>query len=405
MDRLAEKLGIDPWTFRRINMRHADDPGPFGQPIALTAGADQIWQSLYESDLWQERLRAGIGDDRQQAERPPWIKTGIGAAFAMHGAGLGVGIPDPAGGRLKLAADGRIEAAFGYEEFGQGLIASLEQMLIEQYGFAAGDLRIVIGDTDAVPDSGSTTASRATSMMWKSLQRMKEPFVKLLLGRAAEALGMRQERLRLGEGGIWRHGPNTAEEEEGPLLSYGELASCGDGGELAVDTSFAFPTSPVDRVGAHFIYTYSAVAVKVEVNLLTGRATVLDQFHTVAAGPVINPQGFLGQIEGGSSMALGFTLTEDAVMEGGQYLTRNLDTYLVPSIADSRCRIAVSAIEKLPDGDDYGPRGIGEVGSVTLAPAIAEAIRQAPGKRASKLPVDPEWLQERPDFLKGGEPA
>lgn len=102
-------------------------------------------------------------------------------------------------------------------------------------------------------------------------------------------------------------------------------------------------------------------------------------------------------------MALGFTLMEDAIMEKGHYITRNLDTYLVPTIMDQCGLVEVEAIEHLPSSDDYGPRGIGEVGSVTLAPAIAAAIKQACGKWVTKLPVDPAFLQEKPFFLMESE--
>ncbi|MUT67068.1 xanthine dehydrogenase subunit D [Paenibacillus sp. NEAU-GSW1] len=394
LDRLAELAGIEPWELRRRNMRNPSDPGPFGQPIAATEGAAQVWEALQSSKLWREReayLGASTNADgerlaRRDAGDPPWISTGIGAAFTMHGAGLGVGIPDPAGGRLTLASDGRIEAVFGYEEFGQGLIASLEQMLIEQFGFAADDIRILIGDTDVVPDSGSTTASRATSMMWQSLQKLKPLFEEEALGAASRALGIPALQLRLGEGGIWH------KEGKKMLIAYSDLAQQREDC-ISCTTRFHFPTSSIDRVGAHYLYTYSAVAVKVSVNRLTGRVQLADQYHAVAAGPVINPQGFLGQIEGGSSMALGYTLTEDAVMEKGLYLTKNLDTYLVPTIAEHRGTIEVEAFEDLPDSDNYGPRGIGEVGSVTLAPAIAAAIYEATGVRVTKLPIDPELLQ------------
>lgn len=386
LDRLAEKIGMDPWEFRKLNMSEANDLGPFDQPIAMTEGATQVWDAIEASHLWQER------NDLPITASDPWIKTGIGAAFTMHGAGLGFGIPDPAGGRLQLAADGKIEAVFGYEEVGQGLIASLEQMLIEQYGIAAEDIRIIIGDTDVVPESGSTTASRATAMMWKSLQRLRAPFIEKMLERAAPLLGKSISELRLGEGGI----RSLAEDEL--LLSYSELARA-EGEPIKCETAFHFPVSQTNRVGAHFMYTYSAVSVKVELNTLTGRVKVLQEYHVVAAGPVINPQGYLGQIEGGSSMALGFTLTEDAVMEKGHYITRNLDTYLVPTIVDQSGIVEVLAIEDLPKNDDYGPRGIGEVGSVTLAPAIAAAIHQACGKWVMKLPIDPAFLQEVPFFL------
>ncbi|RUS46409.1 xanthine dehydrogenase subunit D [Cohnella sp. AR92] len=393
LDRLAEMLGMDPWKLREINLRKPEDPGPLGQPISRTDGVRQVWEALVESRLWQERAHEQsqtVGKAKEDSS-PPWLKVGYGAAFVMHGAGLGVGIPDPAGGRLRLAKDGKIEAVFGYEEFGQGLIASIEQMLLEQYGFAAEDLRIVIGDSDVVPNSGSSTASRSTSMLWQSLRRLRAPFKGKLRSEAAAILGLPEERIKPLDGGI----RDVASGEL--LLSYSELAERTQE-EIVSETSFFYPTSPVERVGAHFMYSYSSVAVKVEVNTLTGRVRVADQFHAVAAGPVVNPQGYLGQIEGGSGMALGFTITEDAVMEKGLYLTKNLDTYLVPTIAELKGAFEVLPIEELPEGDEYGPRGIGELGSVGLAPAITQAIYDAVGKRVTKLPVNPELLQEKVVF-------
>ena len=383
IDRLAEQARIDPWEMRRRNIRKYGDLGPLGQEIAQTDGAMQVWKALADSPLMAD---AAVVEKSSSGE--PWIVTGTGAAIAMHGAGLGYGIPDPAGGRLSLTLEGKIEATFGYEEFGQGLIATMEQMLIEQFGFAAEDLSIVIGDTDVVPDSGSSTASRSTSMMWMALGRLQPEFTARLLKAAKAKLDIAMDDVKLGPGGIWK-------KDGALLISYTELAQTIEE-PIAIDTKFNYPTTSHKRVGAHFLYTYSAIAVRVEVNQLTGRVRVLDQYHTVAAGPVANPQGYLGQIEGGSSMAVGFTLTEDAVMSGGNYITRNLDTYLVPTIADMNGSIQVQPIEDLPDHDTYGPRGIGEVGSVNLAPAVASAIFQAVGKRVTKLPIDPEWLQSTP---------
>ncbi|OUM96596.1 MAG: xanthine dehydrogenase subunit D [Thermobacillus sp. ZCTH02-B1] len=398
MDRLAELAGIDPWEFRLINLRRMGDPGPFGQQIAQTDGAYQVWVKLKESPLWRERdslKRAGEASASAQsggAARPPWIRTGIGAAMVMHGFGLGYGIPDPAAGRLRLAEDGRIEAIFGYEEFGQGLFAAIEALMIDTFGIGPDDLRIVVGDTDRVPDSGSSTASRTTAMIWQALRRMEQPFRRKLLEAAARLTGRAAGGLTLAPGGV-------ADAESGVLLiRYADLAAKAEE-TIGAQVHFHFPTTDLERIGAHFLYSYAAVAVKVEVNLLTGRVRVLDQYHAVAAGPVVNPMGYVGQIEGGSGMALGFALLEDAVMENGHYLTGNLDTYLIPTIADSRGTVAVEPVEELPEGDPYGPRGIGEIGSVGLAPAIAEAIHEATGVRVSRLPVDPALLIRRPEDL------
>jgi xanthine dehydrogenase D subunit len=380
LDRLAEAMGMDPWEFRRMNLRKTDDIGPLGQRIVATDGARQVWEAAEASTLWRKRL--------DQTTEDPWIRIGTGAAIAMHGAGLGFGIPDPAGGRLSLGKDGKIEAAFGYEEVGQGLLASLEMMLQDVLGCDAQDLRLVIGDTDLVPSSGSSTASRSTSMMWMALQRMKSPFLGQLLRAASEITGHPVERLKSGPAGIWLKDSTTK-----PLITYKEMAAH-DVRLPSVHTEFHYPTTPDAILGGHYLYTYASVVVKVMVNLLTGRVKVLDQYHAVAAGPVINPQGYLGQIEGGSIMALGFTLSENAIMESGQHVTKNLDTYLIPTISDIHGGFELHAIEELPEGDPYGPRGVGEVGSVALAPAIASAIYQAVGKRVSKLPISPEELQQ-----------
>ncbi len=381
MDRLAALVGIDPWEFRKLNLRGPDDAGPLGQPIVRTDGAAQVWEALAKHPLWARR------NENRASASEPWLSRGVGAAIVMHGAGLGFGIPDPAGGTIGLAEDGKIEVRFGYEEFGQGLLATLELMLIEQFGFGADDLRLIIGDTDQVPHSGSSTASRATSMMWKALQRMKEPFLARLRSVASTALGLPEERIVVGAGGI------RDAEGQTVLLKYDQLAQAAKE-PILYRTRFPFPTSPTNRVGAHYLYSYSAVAVEVEVNRLTGRVKLLRQYHAIAAGPVMNPQGYLGQIEGGSGMAVGFALSEDALMERGEYITRNLDTYLIPTVSDLAGETEVEAIEELPEGDEHGPRGVGEIGSVGVAPAIASAIYQAMGRRVSRLPIDPEELQD-----------
>ncbi|ETT47757.1 molybdopterin cofactor-binding domain-containing protein [Paenibacillus sp. FSL H7-689] len=430
MDRLAAIMNMDPWEFRRRNMREKNDPGPLNQRILVTDGLSQVWEALDRSELWQKHQSPPA-----DPTLPPWIKRGVGAAIAMHGAGLGYGIPDPAGGRLSLNNEGKIEVAFSYEEFGQGLIATLEIMLCDLFQCSTSDLSIIIGDTDRVPHSGSSTASRSTTMAWMALQRLQTPFRSRVLAVASEMSGVPADELLTGPGGIWRKGQLPAETSEagklekdertkvadivavgtgidqtaesylgasayqakegvssGLVISYAELATQGEADEWIFDTKFDYPTTPDNVVGGHYLYTYAAVAAEVEVNTLTGETKLLDTRHVVAAGPVINPMGYIGQIEGGSVMALGFTLTEDAVMQDSRYVTTNLDTYLIPTIQDIHTNLEVEAIEDLPEGDAFGPRGIGEIGSVALAPAITAAIHQATGVWVNRLPVPREQL-------------
>jgi CO/xanthine dehydrogenase Mo-binding subunit len=125
---------------------------------------------------------------------------------------------------------------------------------------------------------------------------------------------------------------------------------------------------------------------------VTGEVRVLDLDQRSAAGPVVDVAAYLGQLEGGAVQGIGFTLTEDAAMSEGAYLTRNFDTYLMPSIADAPTRMAVYALEALDAGDEYGPRGVGELGIGAVTPAIANAVRDAIGRCPTISPISPEAI-------------
>jgi xanthine dehydrogenase D subunit len=380
MDRLAERLQMDPIEFREKNLRQVNSPGPLGQKVAPTSGAMDVLQAI------KQKL-TNITNENDSLEK--WKVIGTGVAISIHGGGLGAGRMDPAGGRLSFTSEGKIEVAFGFEECGQGLLAVIETLIMEEFHCMEDDIHIVIGDTDSVPVSGSSTASRATSMVWNSIQRMKDTFRGGILERASKVTGLPVEDLCMGPKGIWFKDDNLC-------ITFVELAEKTlHEPFLKVETSFDFPTSPDAVVdGSHFLYAFSSVLAKVEVDLLTGKIKVLTLDQVIAAGPVVSLLGYQGQIEGGGIMALGYSLMEEAKMENGHYVNDNFDTYLIPTIQDVPFVMNVEAIEKLQDGDIYGPRGVGEIGTIAVAPAIVKAIHDATGCWISKLPVSREVLLE-----------
>jgi xanthine dehydrogenase D subunit len=385
MDRLAYKLNMDPLSFRLKNLRKPEDPGPLGQKIAPTNGALDVLQAIERSHAEKASTWKLEGLDK-------WKVRGSGIALTMHGGGLGIDRMDPAGGRLSFTKVGKIEAAFGFEECGQGLLGVIETLLVEEFGCTEKDIRIVIGDTALVPVSGSSTASRSTSMVWQALQRMKDSFRKQILELSQLLTGISAEQLRMGPGGIWLREEDT--NDAGPCITFTELAEqMPSGRSINVHTSFSFPVSPDATVGgSHYLYAFAAVMALVEVDLLTGQVKVNAIDQAVAAGPVVSSLGYLGQIEGGGVMALGYTLMEEALMEKGIYLTDNFDSYFIPTICDVPYKTNVEAIEKLVDGDPFGPRGVGEIGTVAVSPAIVRAIYDATGCWVNRLPVSPEFL-------------
>ncbi|WP_338448538.1 xanthine dehydrogenase subunit D [Niallia oryzisoli] len=379
IDRLADRLGICPIEMRRINLRKPTDPGPVGQEIAPTNGDALVLEEISKSPLLKME---------KEIKKESWKKIGVGAAISMHGGGLGFGRLDPAGGKISLNKAGKIEISFGFEEIGQGLLAVIETLTTQIIGCSPADLVIVIGDTDKVPSSGSSTASRGTSMVWHSLQLLKGPFIEKMLEKASQASGYPKEQLFLNDNGVWLRDNGV----EKLAVTFKQLSYETMDQSISVETRFDFPTTPDSIPGGHFLYSFAAVAVKVEVDLLTGTVKVVDIDQAVSAGPVVNPNGYLGQIEGGTIMALGYSLLEEARMIQGRYVTENLDTYMIPGIQDIPTNMHLKAIEELWEGDSYGPRGVGEIGTIALAPAIARAIYNATGHWVTKLPVAREEL-------------
>ena len=377
LDRLADAMNMDPIEIRKINLRKATDLGPLGHRIAPTDSAALV---LKEIQTLNELSKTRKSDSK-------WKRYGTGIAIAMHGGGLGFGRLDSAGGRIALNTEGKIEISFGFEECGQGLLSVIENLVIEEIGCSQEDIKIVIGDTSVVPVSGSSTASRGTSIVWQSLQKMKVPFKNKITDHVSSKLSIPAEELYLGANGVWQIG-----KEDGPCMTYIECAeSLLDGTVL---TSFHFPVTPDAVNGGHFLYSFGGIKVEVEVDILSGKVKVLSMDHVISAGPVVSPNGFRGQIEGGGVMSLGYTLTEEVKMVDSQYVTQNFDSYLMPNIVDVPFETNVYAIEELFEGDPYGPRGVGEIGTIAITPAIVKAIHDAIDCWVTKLPISSDEILE-----------
>ncbi|WP_445487072.1 xanthine dehydrogenase subunit D [Niallia sp. 03133] len=379
IERLAEKMQVSSTELRFKNIRSINDLGPVNQLIAPTDGAKEVLKKIIQSPI--------LAKETKSTSTSPWTIGGTGYSITMHGGGLGYGRSDPSGARISLNKEGKIEVSFGFEECGQGLITSIDMIMTAAFNCTSDDIEVVIGDTVKVPHSGSSTASRATNMVWQGIRQLKGVWTEKVLELTSEIKQIAKEDLFIGAGGVWCK--NKKEAEQKKVLSYQQLALLVD--ELPeVSVEYHFPTTPNSIDGGHFLYSFAGVAAAVEIDILTGNVHVTKMDHVVSAGPVVNPMGYLGQIEGGANMGLGFTLLEDAVMEEGRYMTENLDTYLIPTILDIPKETNVTALENLADGDEYGPRGVGEIGTVAIAPAIVAAIYDATGHWINKLPIDTE---------------
>ncbi len=233
MDRLADKLGIEPLELRKRNLRKPNDLGPLEQRIVPTDGASAVMKAIEQASL----------PVLNQSSRK---RVGTGVGITMHGGGLGYGRLDKSGGRIALTNEGKIALSFGFEEVGQGIIHVIETIATDAFDCSEEDLLIQIGDTRKTPSTGSTTASRGTSMVWNAINRLKQPFVAALTEKAGKLLRIEPSELRLGPGGIYSQGQKR--------MDYDELAaSYNSESPVQFDTSFDFPTTP-DPTDGGIIY-------------------------------------------------------------------------------------------------------------------------------------------------------
>ncbi|BCH61176.1 hypothetical protein RvVAR0630_38000 [Agrobacterium vitis] len=380
MDRLATLCGLSPLEIRRRNLRQPGTPGTLGQVVSSSERLEEMLAAATASVLW--RKPQGCGVDQE------WM-IGTGMALNYQGNGLGSVIPDPAAGRLALTKQGFIEGAFGLDEMGQGLLPAICAAISAELGCARQDVLPLTGDTRLAPDSGSTTASRGSHVVWASVRLAAPEFRTRMCRAAAGLLGCDPAQLVLAPGGFAEPGSHSGTI----LLSYADLAASLPEKDLpSVTVAFDFPKTDYMDANARFVFAFGASLARVAVSRVTGEVRVLDLHQHSAAGPIIDLAAYLGQLEGGAVQGLGFTLTEDCPMQEAAYLTGNFDTYMLPGIQDAPLGLHVFALEDLDPGDALGPRGVGELGIGAVTPAIANAIAAATGYWPPVMPVVPETL-------------
>ncbi len=387
IDRLAELAGLDPVAMRRINLREPGTPGVFGHTLSPSERLADVLDHAAASDLWG-KPRGPAADGRSS--------TGVGVALVMQPVGLGSLIPDDGGGRLTLKPDGTIEAAFSFDEFGQGVMALIQSAVAGEMGCARDDVTALVGDTNAAPDSGATIASRSATIVWHVARALCPVLGAQIRDQASLMLNRPAAELQIGAGGI--------HDTSGLVLDFPRLADWIGPDRLPSETiMLSFPTNDSKDRNTLFLHSYAAAVARVSVDRATGMVRVLELDQHTAAGPVMDPAGYLGQFEGGNVQGMGFALTEDALLKGGRFTTRNLDTYMVPSVLDAPAAMRTYAVEALDPDDPYGPRGIGELSIGAVAAAINSAVADATGVWITRLPIDPEAMLDALDTAQAAE--
>jgi xanthine dehydrogenase molybdenum-binding subunit len=325
LDILAEKAGIDGWEMRYRNALDVGDTFCTGQPLESSVGLKKTLEAVKE--VYKNARYAGI-------------------ACGIKNVGIGNGLPEYGKAMLEVNGEGKIGIYTGFTEMGQGLFTVLLQTACEETGLPTSAFHLVAADTKYSLDCGQTTASRATFLGCRAVQ---------------EAARKLKKELDAGAG------PR-------------DLAGRTFYGEVLIDDTVSLENRTA-RPKTHFAYGFATQVVILDDE---GRVSKVVAAHDV--GRVMNPALLEGQLEGSVHMGLGYALTEEFRVENGvpQTMTMNSQGLLrarhMPEVE------LVLIEERHPDGP-YGAKGVGEIGLVPTAPAVAGALYRYDGIRRFTLPM------------------
>jgi CO/xanthine dehydrogenase Mo-binding subunit len=348
MERIAERIGMDPVRLRAINALRPGDTTATGQRLGRDCSALQVLRQAVARTDFTRRRRALTGTGR-----------GLGLSLFFHGSGF------TGGGEVHLASKASLALTprgarilVSSTEIGQGTRTMHAQIVADTLGLPYDCIEVNAADTDEVPDSGPTVASRTCMVVGRILQR------------CAEQMRVRLGGLTPGQY-LRRHGPLviTRTYERPPELSWNDDSYQGD---------------------AYGSYGWGCDVVELEIDRDTWQVRPI-AFTTVhEIGKAIHPRLAAGQIEGGSAQGLGYALLEEVVMRDGRMANSQLTNYIIPTSLDTPPLDVVMLENPYPYGP-FGAKGVGEMPIDGPAAAVVNALRHG-GFDLREVPATPERI-------------
>ncbi|MGW3309724.1 molybdopterin-dependent oxidoreductase [Streptomyces sp. NPDC001073] len=363
LDELARQLGLDPLEFKAKNII-----GP-GEAMITPGGEEEdLHIASYGLDQCLAIVRRAQAEPATQLPPDGWL-VGEGTALAMIATG-------PPGGHIadakaSLLPDGGFDLAVGTAEFGNGTTTVHRQIAAGELATTVDRITVRQSDTDVVRHDTGAFASTGTVVAGKATLRAARALADHLLDFAAAHLQLPRADCTLAEEAILHPGGR---------LTLKELHAAGAavGVEFSADGHFG---------GTPRSVAFNAQWFRVAVDPDTGEIRILRSVHAADAGKVMNPMQCRGQVEGGVAQALGATLFENVrVDERGEVETAAFRRYRLPQYAD----VPRTEVHFMETADAIGPLGaksMSESPFNPVAPAFANALRDATGVRFTELPL------------------
>jgi len=370
MDELSYAIGLDPLKLRELNFTEKDE----GSGKALTSKALRAcYQQGAEAIGWRRRR----GEPRSMREGHELI--GLGMATGVWEASL-----QKAEARARLTAAGRFEVATAASDIGTGTWTILTQIAADALGVPIEAVSLQIGDS-ALPSSpvegGSWTAASNGSAIQAACEALKRTLFKHAKEMANSPLANASfEQVEFRSGRIARR------DDPGSSLALTEVLHAADLSEVVEDGSVGPDAAQAKKYAS---YTHSAIFAEARVDEELCVVRIPRIVCAVAAGRILNPKTARSQILGGVVMGIGMALHEEELTDHriGRIMNHNLAEYHVPAHADIEHIDVIFAEEQDDKVSPLGVKGLGEIGIVGTAAAVANAIFHATGRRVRDFPI------------------
>ena len=359
-DMMAKALNLDPLEFRRRNIMREGGRHTTGTPLK-DAPVGEVLEHVAARMGWEKPFDRGSGT----------VRRGRGMAIAIKA----VISPTTSVAIVNVNADGSTTLYCGTVNMGQGSDTAMAQMVGEILNIPAEQVNVVPRDTDVTPYDMGTLGSRSLFHMGHA--------VKLAAEEARAKIQALARDLGLPEG-------TNYSVADLFVKKFGMQA----GNIVGTGTYKPDYISPTPGTGLTENVTpfwmVSGVGCEVEVDTETGHVRITRLLNVCEIGKPINPDICRSQISGAATMQLGFTMFEKMQFDGGQVTNASLADYKIPGIHDLPETFENETIEAYQHNGPFGGKGVGEVATFCVSPAIGNAIDDAVGVRLMELPLNPE---------------